>query len=675
MNGTSKAVSKTKHLIITTTSAAKYGFLLHHYATTKSLAPTTHLHAHLITSGHLSARLLPLLTSSYAACGHISYARKLFDKMPEPPLLAYNTMIRVYTLNGSSREAIQLFVEMLAAGYPRPDKFTFPFVVKACGDLKLLGLGVSVHGLAVTGGVKLETFLGNCLLAMYMNCGEKEVARRVFDAMMERSEVTWNTMISGYCRNGFAEEALKMFKEMVGAGVEPNNATLVSVLPACGHLKDLKCGMEILELVQESGLGSCLPVNNALMDMFAKCGCMTEARLVFDKMDKRDVVTWTTLINGYNWNGDGKKALMLCPLMLLEGIRPNAVTVPSLLSTCADLGLLKQGRCLHGWVLRQKLESDVSVETALIDMYAKCSCIRGSFRVFVKTSRKRTVPWNAILSGCIHNGLATEAIDCFKKMLSESVAPNAASLNSLLPAYARLADLQQAMNIHGYLIRSGFVSKVEASTALIDIYSKCGSLYFAHEIFNGIPEKDKDIFCWSAIIASYGMHGNGEIAVSLFNQMVQLGVVPNEVTFTSVLHACSHSGLVDEGLDLFNFMVGVHQMRPRSNHYTCMVDLLGRAGRLEEAYALITTMPFEPNNAVWGALLGACVIHENVELGELASEWLFKLEPENTGNYVLMAKLYAAAGRWKDAEKTRNMLDGIGIRKNPAHSLIEVRNM
>ncbi|KAF7130793.1 hypothetical protein RHSIM_Rhsim10G0044800 [Rhododendron simsii] len=545
--------------------------------------------------------------------------------MPEPLLLAYNTMIRVYTLKGSSREAIQLFVEMLAAGYPRPDKFTFPFVVKACGDLKLLGLGVSVQGLAVTGGVKLETFLGNCLLAMYMNCGEKEVARRVFDAMMERSEVTWNTMISGYCRNGFAEEALKMFKEMVGAGVEPNSATLVSVLPACGHLKDLKCGMEILELVQESGLGSCLLVSNALVDMFAKCGC----------------------------------------------IRPNAVTVPSLLSTCADLGLLKQGRCLHGWVLRQKLESDVSVETALIDMYAKCSCIRGSFRVFVKTSRKRTVPWNAILSGCIHNGLAIEAIDCFKKMLSESVAPNAASLNSLLPAYASLVDLQQAMNIHGYLIRSGFVSKVEAFTALIDIYSKCGSLYFAHEIFNGIPEKDKDIFCWSAIIASYGMHGNGEVAVSLFNQMVQLGVVPNEVTFTSVLHACSHGGLVDEGLDLFNFMVGVYQMRPRSNHYTCMVDLLGRAGRLEEAYALIKTMPFEPNNAVWGALLGACVIHENVELGEMASEWLFKLEPENTGNYVLMAKLYATTGRWKDAEKTRNMLDGIGIRKNPAHSLIE----
>lgn len=226
-------------------------------------------------------------------------ARKLLDKMPDPTLLAYNSMIRVCTLNGSSREAIELFVEMHnRSGYPRPDKFTYPFVVKACGDLKLLGLGVLVHGLAVKGGVKLETFLGNCLLAMYMNCGEKEVARGVFDAMMEQSVVTWNTMISGYYQNGCAEEALKVFDEMVGLGVEPDSATLVSVLPACGHLKDLKCGMEILELVKESGLGSSLSVSNALVDMFAKCGCMSEAQLVFDGMDKRDVVTWTTLING-----------------------------------------------------------------------------------------------------------------------------------------------------------------------------------------------------------------------------------------------------------------------------------------------------------------------------------------------------------------------------------------
>jgi pentatricopeptide repeat protein len=257
----------------------------------------------------------------------------------------------------------------------------------------------------------------------------------------------------------------------------------------------------------------------------------------------------------------------------------------------------------------------------------------------------------------------------------DAVQPNDATLNSLLLAYSILADLQQATNIHCYLVRSGFLSSIEVATGLIDIYSKCGSLESAYKVFSGIPEKGKDIVLWSVIIASYGVHGHGEIAISLFNQMIQSGVKPNEVTFTSVLHACSHAGLVDNGLNLFKFMLENHKMSPCPDHYTCLVDLLGRADRLDEAYDLIRTMPFKPNHAVWGALLGACVIHENVELGEVAAKWLFELEPENTGNYILMAKIYAAVGRWKDAENVRHMMNEIGLRKKVAHSLVEVRNV
>ncbi|GFZ19262.1 tetratricopeptide repeat (TPR)-like superfamily protein [Actinidia rufa] len=345
MNGTSNVVSKTKNLL-TPTAIDQCGSLLHHYATTKSLTSTKKLHAHIITSGLLlssrrSNHLLSLLTTAYAACGHLSRARKLFDELSEPTLLVYNSMIRVCTLNGFSYDALQLFVELLNLGYPKPDKYTYPFVIKACGDLTLLELGVLVHG----GG------------------------QEGFDTMRERSEVSWNTMISGYCQNGCAEEALRIYNEMVDAGVEPNSATVVSVLPACGHMNDLKCGKQVHELVEKNSLGSNVSVKNALVDMYVKCGCMNEARLVFDKMEKRDVVTWTTMINGYNLNGDGSRALMLCPSMQMEGVRPNSVTVASLLSACADLNSLKQGRCLHGWALRQNLESDVPVETALIDIW------------------------------------------------------------------------------------------------------------------------------------------------------------------------------------------------------------------------------------------------------------------------------------------------------------------
>ncbi|KAL6954642.1 hypothetical protein U1Q18_043651 [Sarracenia purpurea var. burkii] len=360
---------------------------------------------------------------------------------------------------------------MLASGNHRPDKYTFPFVLKACCDLSMPEMGVLVHGLTVTSGVRLDTFVGNPLLAMYMNRGEKEVARKVFDTMWERSVVSWNTMISGYCKNGCAEEALLIFNEMMGGGVEPNDATVVSVLPACGHLKDLKCGRQVHQLVEENGLGSKIPVRNALLDMYVKCGRMTEAQSVFEDMEERDVVTWTTMINGYILNGDPRRALMLCPLMQLEGVRPNSITTASLLSGCANLCFLKHGKCLHGWALRQKLESDVSVETALIDMYAKCNCIRLSFQVFARTSRKRTVPWNAILSGFIHNRLAREAIALFKEMLLEGAHLDHATFNSLLPAYAMLADLKQALNIHCYLMRSGFLSKVEVATGEIGLVS------------------------------------------------------------------------------------------------------------------------------------------------------------------------------------------------------------
>ncbi|KAK2997871.1 hypothetical protein RJ639_025068 [Escallonia herrerae] len=573
MNGTSQALLKLNHLLSTSgattttntaaATAAQCESLLHRYAAIKSLTNTKKLHAHIVISGLLSSNkstyLLSLLTSTYAFCGHLPYARQLFDELPHITLRSCKTMLQMYTKNGLSSTALQLFVEMLASGHPIPDKHTYPFVIKACGDLLLLKLGASLHCLTVTNGFVSDTFVGNSLLAMYMNCGDKEASERVFSTMLERTVVSWNTMISGYYKNGSASEALLILKKMVEEGVEADCATY--------------------------------------------------------------------------------------------------------------------GKCLHGWATRQKLESDVNVETALIDMYANCKSMTLSFRVFRRTSKKRTVPWNAILSGCITNGLAREAIVLYKEMLREAVDPNDATLNSLLPAYSILADLQQAMNVHSYLVKTGFLSRVEVMTGLLDIYSKSGRLDYAHKIFDGISLKYKDIFVWSVIIAGYGMHGHGETALSLFSQMVQSGVEPNEVTFTSVLHACSHAGLVDEGLSLFKYMLKSHRALAHAEHYTCMVDLLGRADRLEEAYELIEQMPFRPNHAVWGALLGACVIHENVELGEVAARWLFEIEPNNTGNYVLMAKIYAAVGRWKEAENVRHMMNAVGLRKAPAHSSVKIGNI
>ncbi|KDP30264.1 hypothetical protein JCGZ_17046 [Jatropha curcas] len=650
--------------------------LLEHYTATKSLTKTKQLHAHTITAGLLSSpessRVRSSLVVAYMHCRHVPHTRKLFDELPERNAFLYNNLMTMYVNLGLYLDVIKVFVEMLQSGYCLPNNYTYPIVVKACSELLLLDLGRAVHGRTVMSVFGSHNYVQNSLLAMYMNCGEMETAKEVFNCMRERCVVSWNAMINGYFKNGFAQLSLMVFNQMIDFGVEIDCATVVSMLPACGYLRELKMGKRVHALIEEKGLGKKISVRNALIDMYAKCGSMDEARLVFDRMDERDVISWTTMINGFILKGDVRSALSLVRIMQIEGIRPNSVTIASLLSACASL---RHGRCFHGWTIRHNLDSQVIVETSLIDIYARCNRVDLSFGVFTRSSTKKTVQWNSLLSGCIHNGLAAEAIGLFKQMLLKGIESDGVTLKSLLPAYAILADLQPAKNIHCYLLSSGFLSGIEVATCLIDIYSKCGSLESAHRIFNAIPLHAKDIFVWSVIIAGYGMHGHGETAVSLFRKMVQSGVEPNEVTFTSVLHACSHSGLVDEGLNLFELMLKDHKVGPHDGHYTCIIDLLGRAGRLDEAYNLIRTMPFMPSHAVWGALLGACVIHGDVEVGEVAAQWLFELEPENTGNYVLLAKLYAAVGRWEEAENVRHMMNDIGLRKAPAHSLVDAINI
>ncbi|XVF16716.1 hypothetical protein REPUB_Repub10bG0056100 [Reevesia pubescens] len=283
--------------------------------------------------------------------------------------------------------------------------------------------------------------------------------------------------------------------------------------------------------------------------------------------------------------------------------------------------------------------NEIVVRTAFADMYAKSGNMEEARFVFDGIVQRDVGTWTALINVYILNGDVRAALRLFIDELSTYICHP--------PRFAASFE-------HAFL---PYKSRI----------------YSQH--LSGIPNENKDIYLWSVIIAGYGAHGHGEIAVSLFKEMVQAGVKPNEITFTSVMHACCHAGLVDEGLDFFKFMLRNHQISPQTDHYTCIVDLLGCSGRPDEAYDIIRTMPFAPSHAVWGALLGASVIHENVELGEIAAKWLFELELENTGKYVLMAKIYSAVGRWKDAENMRCLINEIGLQKAAAHSLIQVRNM
>ncbi|MQL94653.1 hypothetical protein Taro_027319 [Colocasia esculenta] len=683
MNGASSSVPRPTAALVPLTSSRCLA-LLQCCALTRSLTKGKLLHAHLITAGLLSPLLgelrcsfftLPVkLASTYALCGDALTARLLFDQMSpqrRTPFLC-NALLRGYLQNGLPLDALRLFDEMRVLGR-RPDKFTFTFALKACADLSMRPAGEQVHCMALVMGFASDGYVQNSLMGMYVSCGDVVEAGKVFGGMRARTVVSWNTMISGLFQNGYAEKALALYDQMAAAGVELDRATVVSVLPACACLGDLLRGRQVHMSVNEKGFGGHVGVKNSLIDMYSKCGSLKDARVVFeDEACQRDVVSWTALIGGYILHKFPSEALSLAHEMMASGTKPNAVTMASLLSACtSSSSLTTHGKCLHGSSVRLSLESDIIVETALIDMYAKCGSIHLSLSVFANGSKRRAT-WNALISSYAHHNLPTKAVNSFKQMLSEAVLADLATITSVLPAYSDLADLRQARNIHGYLVSMGFHRQIEVATGLMDVYAKTGSLETAHELFDGLPAKD--MVSWSAIIAGYGLHGHARTAITLFERMEASGVEPNEVTFTSMLYSCSHAGLVDEGLYFFRRMIESPRVRPEAEHYACIVDLLGRAGRLGEAYGLIRAMPFEPNHAVWGALLGACVIHGNVELGEQAAGHLFDLEPENTGNYVLLGNIYSAVGRWKDAENVRNLVKRRGLKKEPGCSLIELPN-
>eukprot|EP01018_Ginkgo_biloba_P017187 Gb_23320 [translate_table: standard] len=631
------------------------------------------VHAHLLMHGlGQNVILATVLVNRYAMCGgDMVDARLVFEKIGKRNVFLWNAIIRGYAWNGPSEQTLTFYRQMQQAGI-QPNKFTFPFVLKACAGLSALQEGREIHYHIVRTGFESDVYVGTALVDMYAKCGSIEDARNVFEKMTERNVVSWNTMIAGCAQNGYFDETLKFFREMQMEGMEPESVTILSVLPACINFEALKQGKEIHNYITRSGLSSDDFVGTSLIDMYAKCGSIEDAGHVFDKMPRRDVVSWNTMIAGYAQSGHANEALTLFKQMQLADVKPNSVTMVSLFPSCSHLAALQQAKCIYGYIIRSGFQSDVAVSTALVAMYAKCGDIEIARQFFDKMLERDVVSWNAMIAGYTQNGYANEALILFHQMHLTNVKPDSVTMVSVLPACGHLAALQQGKWIHDYIIRNGFQSDVSVLNSLVAMYAKCGSIEIARQLFEKIAERN--VVSWNAMIAGYGMHGLGDDALQLFSQMQQSGLKPDGHTFISVLSACRHAGLVDVGLQYFDCMNRDYFIKPRIEHYACMVDLLGRAGHLYEAQNFIKMMPIEPDASVWGTLLAACRTHSNIELGESVSEHLLELEPDNAGNYVLLSNIYATAGRWDDVAKVRTMLMYRGLKKSPGCSWIEIEN-
>ncbi|KAJ7237493.1 hypothetical protein O6H91_Y445400 [Diphasiastrum complanatum] len=449
--------------------------------------------------------------------------------------------------------------------------------------------------------------------------------------------------LSKLCEEGRLKEALHMLALMVQRTAKPPIHAYVCLLKGCSRRKALAEGKQVHALIVQSVLDSNIFLANNLVRMYSKCGSVLHAHKVFSNMPQHDVYSWTAIISAYADRGEVEEAINLFHQMQETGLAPDKVLFVPLLKACARLAALEQGRQLHSAIIERGFQSDVIVGNTLVNMYAKCECTEDARELFDNMSDRDVVSWNAMIAGYAQNGLGKEALALYEQMKQEGVQPDNVTVVLLLKACASLAALEQGKHLHSEIIKRGFQSDVVVGNTLVDMYAKCGCTEDARELFDNMSERD--VVSWTAMIAGYAQNGLGMEALALFEQMQREGTKPNEVTYISVLSACAHSGLVDQGRYFFDSMCKTHGVTPTKEHYACMVDLLGRAGCLADAELFINKMPIQPNSVVWMTLLGAARNRGHAEIGRRAFDRVVKLEPKNAAPYVLLANIYAAAGR------------------------------
>ncbi|PIA59518.1 hypothetical protein AQUCO_00400420v1 [Aquilegia coerulea] len=662
-----------------------YGSQIQNCINSNSFELGKSIHLEMIESGfspdtYLQTKILML----YARSGELNdllFARKLFDEMLERNSTSWNTMIIAYSqMEDHSEEAWSVFHRMEKLGVV-PDHFTFATVLRACSSLRSLDRGMHIHSKLIVQNFVTDVFVGNSLIDMYAKCGDLDSCLQVFEHMTEKNQVTWNSMISAKVQYGQFVEALALFSRMCMMGfkmdrsIQPDQYTFTSLLALCADQGDMYLGMQIHAHAIRMVTTNRLIIETELVHMYAKCGLLNYAQHIFDRMEMRNSYSWNSLIEGYEQIGQAKKSLELFKEMQAMGIKPDCFSLASAVSACIKLSDSRMGKETHGFIVRNSLEKLGILKCVLVDMYSKCGDMDYACNAYNQTSEKdrNIISWNSIILGFSKVSKMEETFKLFIRMLKEGIECDTSTLVTLFNFCAKLPALPQGIQLHTLAIKKGLVNtSIAMDSTLIDMYAKGGDIIQARRFFDKMTEKN--IVSWNTMITGYAKHGCSDEVLVLYERMQEEGLHPNDVTLLSVLSACSHTGLIKEGLEIFIAMLEDHRLEATAAHYTCMVDLLGRAGRLKDAKEVIERMPVKPEVSTWGALLGACRVHQNVEMGRHAADHLFEMDLLNPGHYVLMSNIYAAAGSWKEVEEIRSMMKIRGVRKDAGVSWIEINN-
>ncbi|XP_061346806.1 pentatricopeptide repeat-containing protein At2g13600-like [Gastrolobium bilobum] len=583
------------------------------------------------------------IITACAANGMVYEALDLLENMSAgdlaPNLVSWSAVIAGFSQNGYDVESVELLARMLRVGM-KPNARTLASVLPACARIQWQRLGKELHGYIIRHEFFSNAFVVNALVDVYRRCGNMKSAFKIFSKFSRKCTASYNTIITGYWENGNIFKAKELFDQMEQGGVE------------------------------------------------------------------RDRISWNSIISGYVDNFLFDKAFGLFQDLLKEGIEPDSFTLGSVLTGCADMASIRRGKEVHSQVIVKGLQSNSFVGGALVEMYCKCQDIMAAQMAFEEVTERDVATWNALISGYARSNQTQKIEELLQKMEGDGFEPNVHTWNGIIAGYvenkhydsatqlftqmqisnlrpdiytvgiilaacSKLATIQRGKQVHAYSIRAGHDSDVHIGAALVDMYAKCGGIKYCYLVYNRIS--NPDLVSHNALLTAYAMHGHGEEGIALFRRMLAGKVRPDHVTFLSVLSSCVHAGSIEIGRECFS-MMETYNVTPTLKHYTCMVDLLSRAGKLNEAYKLIKNMPMEADSVTWSALLGGCFIHSEVALGEIAAKKLIELEPYNTGNYVMLANLYASVGRWHYVAQTRQLMKDKGIQKSPGCSWIEDRD-
>ncbi|PKA52221.1 Pentatricopeptide repeat-containing protein [Apostasia shenzhenica] len=549
-----------------------------------------------------------------------------------------------------------------------PKPVIFASLLRASTRSFSFRLGLQIHTHIFKSGLQSDRFVGNSLLALYFKlCPSISVTRQVFGSLPVKDVVSWTSMVSGYVRAGKPIEALRMFISMSDFGVDPNAFTLSSAIKACAELENPDLGRCFHGKVMVIGFKSNRVISSSLVDLYGRSSFVDDARKVFDEMPDPDPICWTSLISALTRNDRFEEALGFFRSMLkkINEFIPDEFLLGTILSALGNLGKSRQGKEAHSKVITSSLSGNVVVESSLVDMYSKCGLVDLARQVFDRMPHRNAVSWCALLGGYCQSGNYNTVIDIFREMDLEDYDY---CFGSVLRSCTSLSAVMLGKELHCYFLKTRSWKNVVVESALIDLYAKCGLVDYAHRVF--VAASTRNLITWNAMICGFAQNGRADRALEVFDEMLKRGWRPDYVTFVAVLFACSHKGMVEEGKKSFRSMTKDYGIEPGIEHYSCMVDLLSRAGMLEEAETLILSSSHRDDSSLWAALLGACATHSSAELAERVAKKMIELEPRYHLSYILLANVYKSVGRWNDALEIRGLMRKRGARKEAGKSWI-----